>query len=183
MADWQKIDGFLTEEDAIAIAPYIQGVGENGWIIEVGCFKGRQSLFIADHKKDSVLLSCIDPFPDNFINYDDSRTYKNYMFYNWQENIKTAKNVEAVRSISPFNISYLSFSKIPDLIILDVDSVFNTLLFWSRYVDSRTVFLVHTYRHEHDRIASQLEVAKKEIGFAVSYKNSLAVLKRENQPK
>jgi len=175
---WQTIDGFLSEQDAMVLAPLIQAVKEDGWIIEIGSFKGRQSSFIAENKKASVRLSCIDPFPDKLVHFDDSRTYQNYMFSEWRQNLEGFANVEAVRGFSPFNISFLSFSKIPDLIIFDVDAVFDSLVFWMRFTNSSTRFVIHTYKHEHQKIVKQIERAVHELGFVVEEAGPLAFLAR-----
>lgn len=179
MPGWQTIDGFLKEEDANHIGSAVRAVGEHGWIIEIGCFKGRQSRFIAENKKESVMLSCIDPFPDKLVHFDDSRTYQNYMFHEWQQNLEGFKNVEAVRSISPFNISYISFAKVPDVVIFDVDEVYKSLQFWLRFSDKNTQFIVHTYRQEHTRISDQLTQAQTGLGLKLEYRGSLAILRKE----
>lgn len=176
MVHWQAIDGFLSEVDARTLMPLIQAVKEDGWIIEIGSFKGRQSSFIAENKKPSVRLSCIDPFPDKLVHFDDSRTYQNYMFSEWMRHLEGYPNVESVRGISPFNISFLAFTKTPDLIIFDVDSVYDSLVFWSQFSDVNTRFVIHTYKHEHQRILAQVQHAISELCFSCKLEGSLAVL-------
>lgn len=179
MGDWDKIEGFLSLHDANVIASYIKDIGDSGWIVEIGCFKGRQSAFIAENKKESTVLSCIDPFPDKLIHFDDSRTYRNYMFFEWQDNVKSFANVEAVRSISPFNISFLGFSKSPDLVIFDVDAVFDSLVFWDKFSNHKTKFIVHTYKNEHDRITQQIAEFVNLCGYSIEMFGALAVLEKK----
>lgn len=178
LGQWYEIDGFLTHEAASIVETYVKNVPDNGWIIEVGCFKGRQSNFIANKKKESVLLSCIDPFPDNLVHFDDSRTYQNYMFGDWTTNMTGFKNVEPVRGLSPFKISHISFTKQPNLIIFDVDNIIESLIFWHAHLSKNSVILVHTYNYEHSRIVLQVEVFANQYGYQYSQDGMVAILSR-----
>lgn len=179
MREWRDIEGFINEECAAVVEKLVSKVPENGWIIEIGCYKGRQSALIAAQKKSSVLLSCIDPFPDTFISFDDSQTYKNYTYSDWLSNLQGYPNVEPVKGFSPFNISFIQFSRSPDLIIFNVDRIYDSLNFWNSHLHPAGHFLIHTYNYEHSRITDQLESFLKTNNYSCETMGALSILERK----
>lgn len=178
--DWRNIEGFIDDKTAVIVQHCVQEVPPGGWIVEVGCFKGRQSALIATYKAESVLLSCIDPFPDTHIAFDDSQTYRGYTIADWNSHMHHYPNVEAVRGFSPFPISYIQFSRVPDLLVLNIDRAYESLVFWEPHLGSRSVILVHTYKHEHERILEQIRqyLTEREGRYSCEIIENLAVLRR-----
>lgn len=178
--DWRKIEGFINEKTADIVQSFVHAVPENGWIVEVGCYKGRQSALIASSKKESVRLSCIDPFPDTHIAFDDSQTYRGYTITDWSSHMHRYPNVEAVRGFSPFPISFLQFSRSPDLLILNIDRAYESLVFWEPHLKPDCPILIHTYSEEHDRILKQIQQYQAEFKgiFSSETAENLTILRR-----
>jgi len=133
--------GTTTDEQLSTVATLTRAVPDEGWIVEVGCFRGRQSVHIAEHKHDSVMLTCIDPFPD----VPTTEQGVSYTKMDWINNTKGHNNVNMVRGLSPLNIAFLQFEKSPDLVILDLNDVLDSLDFWNIHLRVGGSIVVHTY--------------------------------------
>lgn len=136
----------LDEHQAEIAIEAAAGAPQGGWIVEVGCYHGRGTVLLGEAKHSSVLLTCIDPFPESPIFEDCDRfIFSDYSVKDWDRNTKHLTNVERVRGFSPINISFISFSRQPDLIVIDLNKVHESLSFWDRFLAPGGKFLVHTY--------------------------------------
>ena len=133
--DFQEIPGMTSPVQLDLVSRLCYNVPENGWIVEIGCYCGRQSLVIGRSKKDSILLSCIDYFPNE--DYDDWKEYTSYL-----------KNVEAVKTKSPLGLSNVMFSKLINLLIIDLNDIYDNLIYWHKFVEINGCIVVHTYEYE-----------------------------------
>jgi len=136
-----SIPGTTTDDQLKIVTILSSKVPQDGWIVEVGCLHGRQSVHICEYKDTSVMLTCIDPFPES------STTEHNisYTKMDWINNTKSYNNVNMVRGLSPPNIAFLQFEKQVDLVILDINDVLDSLDFWNTHLKSGGTIVVHTY--------------------------------------
>jgi hypothetical protein len=136
-----EIKGTTTDEQIELASLLAANVRQRGWIVEVGCFRGRQTVALGEAKHPSVLLTCLDPFPVVTNIYS---AYK-YTEQEWKDNTKHLTNIEQVRGYSPINISNIAFTKQVDLVTIDMDDVADSLNFWKPFVHKGGKILVHTY--------------------------------------
>lgn len=136
----------LDEHQAEIASEAAAGVPQGGWIVEAGCYHGHGTVLLGEAKHPSVLLTCIDPFPESQMFEDNDRyIFSDYSVKDWGRSTRHLVNVECVRGFSPINISYISFSRKVDLVVIDLNRVHDSLSFWDRFIAPGGRFLVHTY--------------------------------------
>lgn len=147
---FQEIPGTTSPEQLDIVSRLSYSVPNDGWIVEVGCYCGRQSIVLGRSKHKSVLLTCIDIFPESGTDY---------IFRDWKNTTEYIANIEPVRMTSPpaiiFNMNY-SVTKPIDLLVIDLNDVYINLLFWSAFVGINSKIAIHTY---NDSVLQQ-EVVK-----------------------
>ena len=161
-----KIPGTTAEEQRQLASKLASEVTEDGWIIEVGSFHGRQTVAMVESKSDSVQLTCIDTFPfEQSLTHVNHRFWKDYCLGDWQNNTSHLKNTGSVMCISPPDIPNISFTKEVDLLVFDIDWIMTSNLFWDRCIKIGGKFLIQTYEEsiqdEPERVLNQVLEFKK----------------------
>lgn len=172
-----NIEGTTLDEQLAVAKVLAEGVPEQGWIIEVGCFKGRQSVVLGKHKSDTVLLTCLDPFPD----MPDTGAMYVYSGSDWLKNTQSLTNVEMAKGYSPINMKHVTFAKGASLVVIDMNAVRESLDFWKRFVVVGGKFLVHTYNEggvfpEIENIVT--DFASENINFTIDNLHYSVILTR-----
>ncbi len=143
-----NIEGTTNKEQLELIASEASKVQEHGWIVEIGAYLGRQTVALGDAKHPSVDLTSCDYFLDVKLN-ESIETYvaTNYNFSAWQQNTNHIDNLDFLRGESPISSNKFMPIKSPDLVVIDINMVFENLVFWDKYSKVGTTFIVNTYKH------------------------------------
>jgi len=168
---FQDIPGTTSPDQLELVSKLSYEVPKNGWIVEVGCYCGRQSIVLGRAKDDSVLLTCVDEFPE--WNGD-------YGFSDWVETTAYLKNVEPLRAKSPILISnmVLSVSKQIDLLVIDFNDILPSLLFWGEFVGSGGKIVIHTYGdNELTDVVDQYLATRTEFKMHIGTENSMVLVR------
>ena len=109
-------------------------------ILEIGCFEGLSSVFVADHFLDNPKssLTCVDPFL-TIVNNDHRQYLQNNEELNFDYNISNCKNLDKItihkvtsdiffeNNNQTFNFIYIDGCHEPDFIKRDMENSFNIL--------------------------------------------------------
>ena len=135
-----------TPDQHNAAAEIASAAPTGGWIIEVGCWLGYGTIILGESKDPSVLLTCIDPFPSEDVPKEtESGLYAAYSFDEWKKNTQDIPNLEYIRGFSPADLFDVPFTKNPDVVVIDLKQITESLIFWDKLMVSGGKFLVHTY--------------------------------------
>lgn len=124
----ESIPGWTSRIKLETLAKLASEVPEGGWIVEIGSYVGRSSYALGMNKKDSVLLTCIDPWPTEKFNqvplrttlYGTDHEQMHYSIEQWKKNTQGIKNVETIRMWMPLDVnSSLIFKKKAHLLFID----------------------------------------------------------------
>lgn len=121
-------------------------VPKDGWIVEIGCWRGYSTVILGDAKDPSVLLTCIDPFPSTSVPKEtENGLYPGYSLDEWKKNTQDIPNLEYIRGFSPADLFNVPFTKPPNVVMIDLKQISESLIFWDKLMVSGGKFLVHTY--------------------------------------
>ena len=62
LKSWQKIEGWLEEDEALLLQKYASNVPEKGTILEIGTLNGKSTIAMAKVANASVRIISVDPF-------------------------------------------------------------------------------------------------------------------------
>lgn len=181
------IPGWSSEEKLNMLARYASDVKDSGWIVEIGCYVGRSTYALGMNKKDSVTLTCIDPWPkqqfggrpykDDILGYPRN-SGEEYNFETWQMYTRNIKNIDPMRMWAPLSHdSVIKPSKKADLVFIDgghtEEETYENIVYWNEILAKGGTIIIDDYQNNlHpwpgvdracDRAARELQLDKSVI--------------------
>jgi len=154
---WQNVEGWFSEEDCMFYKLIIDRVTAPAHFVEIGCWKGKSSSYMAveiiNSGKD-IQFDCVDTWngdPNEVVHMADPDVANNRLFDVFVNNMKPVEGkYKAVRSDSVSAAANYADESL-DFVFIDAahdyDSVKADILAWFPKVKSGGIFSGHDYNH------------------------------------